>query len=760
MWSVQSDTSTTPFRYYAGLSSNGIVVSTDGFNTFVPTNNLPLSSPTVFSLALDAGVNPSPPAALITGSIDQFGLGNIFISTDGGITFQQSLGGQPGSILDVLVSNNGGMPAFAGNFREVDGFLTEVSPDGSQLLFSTYFGGSSFDNPKGIVLDTPSFNPHIVGETFSSDFPTASNPSQGTFGGFLNAFITKFSGLPAASVTATPTATATRTPTPTATATRTATPTATGTPTATPTTAQSATPTFVATPTPQVTPTPICPGLSAPAELEIDNVTKSPKLPKFKAIKFATQTVGTTSAPVPITIPATAGLNIIGLATTTDSAEFILADSMSCVGHPLPCTLSVIYRPNHVGSSKGSLTISTNTKPISVTLSGSGVGPKVKSINMRSAPPLQTITINGSGFAGTDPKTQVLVSFTQKIPKTKNSVTLAVAASTVMANSVTVQVPPIFNPATKALIPGSATTSVSEVLSSGSKYNLKSPTFQISAFNSSDQLTAGTATLDFLQAQQTFAMQLEQTLMGTPLSSLGSNLMSEANALGALFNLLSQNPNAPLGTIMGQGVNSSTGNLLTADQQILQMLGVMAGNSEGSGVRPATLSGCLASEAEAAVIDANAGNASNFAADIALLFNDSLTSPACKTPAAAIATLGIVNGAGAVALALTSQAGNSSVQPVLPAAALLLANLGPAGQLLSIGTTLAQTTPQAQQMVQNAVAAFNNASSGQLTQVTAQTQGPLNAPYTTASQTATSFTAAARHRSMALTRGHSPGRSS
>ena len=421
----------------------------------------------------------------------------------------------------------------------------------------------------------------------------------------------------------------------------------------------------------------------------------------------------------------------------------MLPTSMSCVGHPLPCTLSVIYSPNHIGASKGDLTISTNSKAIAVALSGSGAGPKVAKITSRSAPPLQTITITGSGFASADPKTQVLVSFTEKIPKTKNSVTLAVAASTVMPNSVMVQVPPIFNPATKALIPGSATTSVSEVLSSGSKYNLKSPTFQISAFNSSDQLTAGTATLDFLQAQQTFAMQLEQTLMGTPLSSLGSNLTAEANALGALFNLLSQNPNASLGSIMGQGVDSSTGNLLTADQQILQMLGVMAGNSEGSGVRPATSSGCLASEAEAAVIDANAGNATNFAADIALLFNDSLTSPACKTPAAAIATLGIVNGAGAVALALTSQAGNSSVQPVLPAAALLLANLGPAGQLLSIGTTVAQTSPQAQQQVQNAVAAFNNASSGQLTQVTAQTQGPLNAPYTTASQTATSFTAAA-----------------
>jgi hypothetical protein len=575
----------------------------------------------------------------------------------------------------------------------------------------------------------------------STPTPTATASAGGTPTPTATATLTS-SRTPTPTPTPTASVTATAAPTNTPTATPTSNPTATETPAPTPTAFSTIAPTPIATATPQVTPTPICPGLSEPADAEIANAAKPVKLPKLKPIKFAAQAVGTTSAPFPVTIPATAGLNITAL--SAGSGEFMLARSMSCVGQPLPCSLSVIYSPNHVGTSKGSLTISTNTKPITVALSGSGIGPKVTTINTRSAPPLQSITINGSGFASTDPNTQVLVSFTEKIPKTKNSVTLAVAASTVKPNAVTVQVPPIFDPVSKALIPGSATISVSEVLSSGGHYSSKSPTLQISKFNSSDQLTAGMVTLDFLMAQQNFATQLEQTLMGTPLSGLGSNLMSEADALGMLFDLLMQNPNASLGTIMGQGVNSSTGNLLTADQQILQMLGVMAGNSgSSSGVLPATTGGCLATEAAAAVADANAGNAANFANDIALLFADSLTSAACRTPAAAIATLGIVNGAGAVALAITAQASNSSVQPVLPAAAILLANLSPAGQLLSIATTLAQTTPQAQQMVQNAVAAFNNASSGQLSQVTGETEGPLNSSYTTTNQTAMSFTAAA-----------------
>ena len=159
-----------------------------------------------------------------------------------------------------------------------------------------------------------------------------------------------------------------------------------------------------------------------------------------------------------------------------------------------------------------------------------------------------------------------------------------------------------------------------------------------------------------------------------------------------------------------------------------------------SGVAPAAASGCLATEAAAALADM--GNSTVFANDIVQLFEDSETSSACQQPGAASTALGIVNGAGGVALALTAQADNPAVQPVLPTAAVLLANLAPAGQLLSIGATLGQTTAQARQMVQSAVASFNQASRTQLSTVAGQSQGPLNSSYISTNQTETSFVAA------------------
>ncbi|RXH58420.1 hypothetical protein [Granulicella sibirica] len=53
-----------------------------------------------------------------------------------------------------------------------DGFLVELNPAGSGLLYSTFLGGSSFDYADGITLD-PSGNAYVWGQTESSaDFPT------------------------------------------------------------------------------------------------------------------------------------------------------------------------------------------------------------------------------------------------------------------------------------------------------------------------------------------------------------------------------------------------------------------------------------------------------------------------------------------------------------------------------------------------------------------------------------------------------------
>ena len=82
--------------------------------------------------------------------------------------------------------------AFDGSFGGMyDVFLAELSPDGSQLLYSTYLGGSSIDSAHQMVLDD-SGSIHIAGYTESSDFPTTSGALSRTKNGLTDGFVTKF----------------------------------------------------------------------------------------------------------------------------------------------------------------------------------------------------------------------------------------------------------------------------------------------------------------------------------------------------------------------------------------------------------------------------------------------------------------------------------------------------------------------------------------------------------------------------------------
>ena len=74
-----------------------------------------------------------------------------------------------------------------------DVIITKLTAAGSGVVFSTYLGGSDFDNGRGIAIDSGGFV-HI--DTRSSTFPLA-YPLQGTFAGYPNydAFVAKFCGL-------------------------------------------------------------------------------------------------------------------------------------------------------------------------------------------------------------------------------------------------------------------------------------------------------------------------------------------------------------------------------------------------------------------------------------------------------------------------------------------------------------------------------------------------------------------------------------
>jgi hypothetical protein len=72
----------------------------------------------------------------------------------------------------------------------VIGFVTKLSPDGSQLAYSTFVGGTTFDIAFGLAVDG-SGDAFITGWTTSPDYPVTSGAFQTSFTGTNKGFVTE-----------------------------------------------------------------------------------------------------------------------------------------------------------------------------------------------------------------------------------------------------------------------------------------------------------------------------------------------------------------------------------------------------------------------------------------------------------------------------------------------------------------------------------------------------------------------------------------
>ena len=101
-----------------------------------------------------------------------------------------------GDLHVVGVSYSELFPAVPGSFQDVkdmetDGVYVKLSGDGSDLLYSTFIGGSSWEQAGGIVVDEDSGRPIITGDTSSSDFPTKEGGYDTSLGGWSDIFAIK-----------------------------------------------------------------------------------------------------------------------------------------------------------------------------------------------------------------------------------------------------------------------------------------------------------------------------------------------------------------------------------------------------------------------------------------------------------------------------------------------------------------------------------------------------------------------------------------
>lgn len=130
------------------------------------------------------------------------------LSPDGGLIFSTLLGGSgtevslmptlspDGTIFLVGTTSSPDLPVTPDAFQhrfgggESDGWIAELSPDGSQLLFCSYLGGSGKDMIRSIAFG-PGGEIFLVGHTFSKDFPVSEGALQTAYGGGGDAFVVK-----------------------------------------------------------------------------------------------------------------------------------------------------------------------------------------------------------------------------------------------------------------------------------------------------------------------------------------------------------------------------------------------------------------------------------------------------------------------------------------------------------------------------------------------------------------------------------------
>jgi hypothetical protein len=100
-----------------------------------------------------------------------------------------------GNVYVVGRTGSSDFPVTAGSYQTVlgghtNGFVTELNPTGSALVFSTFIGGSVDDQINTITL-APSGNIYVAGWTASTNFPTTPGAFQTTYGGRTDAFVSE-----------------------------------------------------------------------------------------------------------------------------------------------------------------------------------------------------------------------------------------------------------------------------------------------------------------------------------------------------------------------------------------------------------------------------------------------------------------------------------------------------------------------------------------------------------------------------------------
>ncbi|MGC9947790.1 MAG: SBBP repeat-containing protein [Bryobacteraceae bacterium] len=151
-------------------TGNGVYTSADGGQTWSPTTfQIPVNE-----LAADPVVQNTFYAGNAIG---------IYKTSDGGVSWRLL---SPAGLTTFAIAPDERM--YAGGIFSVKAFVTKLDPTGQNILYSTYFGGSVYDNATGIAVDQQG-DACVTGSTSSPDFPTSAGVHNASSTG---AFMLKF----------------------------------------------------------------------------------------------------------------------------------------------------------------------------------------------------------------------------------------------------------------------------------------------------------------------------------------------------------------------------------------------------------------------------------------------------------------------------------------------------------------------------------------------------------------------------------------
>jgi hypothetical protein len=173
--------------YITGFTESNLLF--DSFPTtqgsFDTTHN---GSQDVFVTKLNANGTALQYSTLLGGNSTDFGRGIVVDSIGNAyVTGETSSTQQPFPVTAGAYD-----PTYNGGLT--DGFVIKLNPSGSDLLFSTYLGGSLQESLSSIVLDDIG-NVIIGGSTTSSDFPISPNAFSSQHLGGYDGFITKLNAV-------------------------------------------------------------------------------------------------------------------------------------------------------------------------------------------------------------------------------------------------------------------------------------------------------------------------------------------------------------------------------------------------------------------------------------------------------------------------------------------------------------------------------------------------------------------------------------